>query len=278
VLAEAGSAESFPFHVVGAELPGLLPHFCHDLPSRVEPAIGRIREAYGLLCDDLSQETFVREVAWRVGSRSAAERAPVPDQYFPAGLYSARDDDVFIDCGAFDGHTLRVFLMRRVDSLWYRAYEPDPANRDELRRYVEALVEPTRSKVTIRDVATFDSPGEVRFSQAGDGSSVSDSGTLVVQTVRLDDEPISPPATFIKADVEGAERATMLGAERVIREARPVPAVCVYHRPEDLWELPILARAMCPDYAFFLRMHAQDGCETVLYAVPAERAVRSPRR
>lgn len=200
---------------------------------------------------------------------------PLPDQYFPHGLYGPREDEVFVDCGAYDGDTLQAFLRRNQSFTAYHAYEPDPGNAARLRESVGALPAPARGRVTVREAATFDAAGEARFTQAGDGSAMSSAGEVVVRTVRLDDEAISPPPTFIKADVEGAEEATLLGGAGTIRRSQPTLAFCVYHRPTDLWELPLLCHDLCPESRLHLRMHAGDGFDIVLYAVPPARSIRA---
>ena len=50
-------------------------------------------------------------------------------------------------------------------------------------------------------------------------------------------------------------------------------AVAAYHKQADLWELPRLVRDMAPDYRLFLRPHAGEGFDAVLYAIPPERVI-----
>ena len=73
--------------------------------------------------------------------------------------------------------------------------------------------------------------------------------------------------TFLKMDIEGSELAALRGAERIIREQRPKLAICVYHKPEDMWEIPSFILSCHPDYKLYLRHHSMLADETVLYAV-----------
>jgi Methyltransferase FkbM domain len=82
-----------------------------------------------------------------------------------------------------------------------------------------------------------------------------------------------PRPTFVKMDIEGAESAALAGSHRVIREGRPLLAVAAYHKQADLWELPRQIHDMMADYRMFLRPHAGEGFDAVLYAVPPERLV-----
>jgi hypothetical protein len=75
-------------------------------------------------------------------------------------------------------------------------------------------------------------------------------------------------ATDLKLDIEGAELDALRGARELISRSRPRLAVCVYHKPEHLWEIPLFLREMCPWCDFYLRSHGHYGFDTVMYAVP----------
>lgn len=62
--------------------------------------------------------------------------------------------------------------------------------------------------------------------------------------------------------------AVLQEAERVIRECKPKLVVSIYHRKEDIWEIPHLILTYCPDYRFYLRHYSFSEYDTVLYAVP----------
>jgi hypothetical protein len=92
-----------------------------------------------------------------------------------------------------------------------------------------------------------------------------------VNCVTIDEVVTDPPPTFVKMDIEGAEAAALTGSHRGIQEGRPLLAVAAYHKQADLWELPALVHEIMPAYDMFLRPHAGEGFETVLYAMPHER-------
>ena len=64
------------------------------------------------------------------------------------------------------------------------------------------------------------------------------------------------PLDYIKYDVEGSERAALTGSRAVIRFFAPTLLVSLYHRSEDLFDLPLLIRELNPDYHFYLRRMA----------------------
>lgn len=67
-------------------------------------------------------------------------------------------------------------------------------------------------------------------------------------------------------DIEGAEMDALRGMEKLMKRDRPKLAICVYHKPEDFWEIPLYIKSVVPEYTFILRHHSHDASETVLYA------------
>jgi hypothetical protein len=76
-------------------------------------------------------------------------------------------------------------------------------------------------------------------------------------------------------DIEGAEIDALNGASEAIKRFRPILAICVYHKPDHLWKVPLLISTYSDDYSLFLRPHDEEGWELVLYAVPPERLLRN---
>ena len=93
------------------------------------------------------------------------------------------------------------------------------------------------------------------------------SSDLEIEVRKLDDMLRDRKVTFLKMDIEGSELAALRGAERIIREQRPKLAICVYHKPEDMWEIPGFILNCHPDYKLYLRHYSISYTETVLYAV-----------
>ena len=78
---------------------------------------------------------------------------------------------------------------------------------------------------------------------------------------------------YIKMDIEGAEKEALQGARETIKDFTPNLAISIYHKPEDLWEIPILINEINPNYDFFIRCHNHLCLETVLYC--SKKAVKT---
>ena len=96
-------------------------------------------------------------------------------------------------------------------------------------------------------------------------------GTIAVSAETLDSLVDGGRPTFIKLDIEGFEVDALQGARKTIQREAPVLAVCVYHRQDHLWRIPLLLSSLRGDYAFFLRPHNEEGWDLLCYAVPRAR-------
>ena len=92
--------------------------------------------------------------------------------------------------------------------------------------------------------------------------------TVEVPLLTVDTLPIAEKVDYIKYDVEGAEVDAILGSRRTIERYRPALAVSLYHRPSDLYEIPLLLHRINPEYRFYLRRkYCLPAWELMLYAV-----------
>jgi FkbM family methyltransferase len=250
-----------------------LPYITIDLPTNVLEAKDGVLAGAELWSDERSLREYVGQVRWRLSGDFAALSPPEPNQYFAEGIVRVGADEVFVDCGAFTGDTL-LDVARRVPS-WraYHAFEPDPATFAILRSVADTLPASLAERVHLHRAATADRYGTAMFNATGLGSAqLSATGEYEVECLAIDETVTESPPTFIKMDIEGAEAAALTGATRAILEGQPLLAVSAYHKQADLWELPAMVHGMRPDYDLFLRPHAAEGFDTVLYGVWLERS------
>lgn len=74
--------------------------------------------------------------------------------------------------------------------------------------------------------------------------------------------------SFIKMDIEGADLEALKGCQNTIRRYHPKLAISVYHKPEDIIEIPCYIKELVPEYRLYLRHYGNGDTETVLYALP----------
>ena len=92
------------------------------------------------------------------------------------------------------------------------------------------------------------------------------------------EKAIKEKVTLINADIEGAELDMLKSMKEVITQCRPVMAICVYHKAEDLVEIPLFLKSILKGYSYILRKYEANIsvdpkriAELVMYAVPDER-------
>lgn len=253
----------------------LMPHGGVASPSAILGESEAVRAGALVWSDERSRSEYVRQIGWRLGLEQQDLAAPCPEQerYFPQDLFDLRADDIFVDCGAFDGDSLRDLLARRKNTLGgFVGLEPDPQNFARLSAYVDALPAELRSKIIVHPMAVAAKGGSIKFcATASPGSSVAADGEIEVESVALDALVAELHPTFIKMDVEGNELDALVGARGILECDRPILAICLYHKPEDLWQIPLFIKSVVPGYRLFLRRYAEDCWELVCYAVPESR-------
>lgn len=266
LLSEAGFASIISYFEIHERLQ-MAPEFWlaprHGLYERRE----EILQGLEFFQDSVSRQVYHDHLALRLTFDQSLLATPaIETQYAPADLAPVRQPMRLIDGGAFIGDTVDFFADRGVRMEAVAAFEPDMMN---FRKLVDAS-----PCYTEKGIETLLYPcglgaetGLLRFQGGnGAGSQLTESGDLHVQVLALDDVLPNFRPTLIKLDIEGAEPDTLKGACAMIHRGMPDLAVCVYHTPAHLWEIPRLISEMFPFYRFSLRSHRFNGFDTVLYA------------
>ena len=252
----------------------LTPHDGVEHPRKIFEQAESVRKAFALWADDTSRTEYLGLLKWytTLDPSVLPPHLPQKDIYFADELITPLTNEVFVDCGAFDGDSVSEFMERR-NRIFSQiiAIEPDPINCKALQARLDNLSFQTRNKVRVIQNAVGTRREVVMFNATGTaGSSIND-GSYQIQCVPLDDILADSAPTFIKMDIEGAEPDALLGARQVIGKYTPALAICLYHAQEHLWQIPLLIESLSDQYLFHLRSYADECWEIVCYGVPKKR-------
>lgn len=271
-LQTLGAERIVTFSALLGRYPELLPRMFWSPPEQLTTHTAEILQTFDLLADVCSRRSYLRAVRLRLfHDFEAANHIAQGRQYFPQDVFALSNNEVFVDCGAYDGDSMSDFIAESGGKFSkIIAFEADPHNARKLRSTAEGST--FSQAIKTFEMAVGGSNRVVRFSAEGvAGSSISISGTLEVQCSTLDTALIGESPTIIKMDIEGAESEALSGARQVIAAKRPILAICIYHRPADLWELPAQMLSLMPNSNIYLRSYSAEGFDLVCYAVPHER-------
>lgn len=188
-------------------------------------------------------------------------------------------EGVYIDCGVLDGDTIKGFI-KYCNGNYKKIIGFEP----QLNSYNNSLENIKDIKnVELINKGVYSLEGNLSFvnSIIGDGISgarIIDENfglpaDVIVPVVCIDKicDNLTDPVTFIKMDIEGSELEALKGAKNTILKDKPKLAICIYHKPEDIIEIPNFLYSLLPEKTFLIRHHnysMQGGdilVETVLY-------------
>jgi FkbM family methyltransferase len=142
-----------------------------------------------------------------------------------------RSGDVVLDMGCNLGTFTRLALDRGAGRVV--SFEPQPFYQRCIRKtFAKEIAE---GRVMLVEQPLWSEKKTVHFAGTSLVGHIADEG-IPMQTVTLDEIVARlglQKVDFLKADIEGAERHALLGAQATIKRFRPRIAFCVYHYPDD---------------------------------------------
>ncbi|MEH7384269.1 FkbM family methyltransferase [Bacillus sp. JJ1521] len=226
----------------------------------------KFTEVFNMLSDDESKDIFYERINYCITANNEylIPKQSTGPQYFDPEVISFSNDEIFIDGGAYIGDTVEGFL-KAVNGKYKKiyAFEPEDTKHQEFFKRLSS-----HNNIELKPFGLWKSNDVLRFSSENSGSSqVTQCGNIEIPVVSIDETLMREPVTFIKMDIEGAEIEALKGAEKTIKKYKPKLAICVYHKPLDLIEIPLYLKSIVPEYSFKLRHYNNSASETVCYAV-----------
>lgn len=246
-----------------------IPVFGSDLftPEYLREHRAQLEQVYGLLADAESRQIYADLIAYKLSGKLEYLYRHMGSREEDFGsILTSGPGSVYVDLGAYDGDTVEEFIRHcpEYGEIW--ALEPDPKNFRKLQAAAGEL-----PRVHLVPKGSYSGEGEQIFSaRGGRNSALAESGKKLrpVEMTSVDALLQGKPVDYIKMDVEGAERETLLGCRQTIAAWKPQLSVAAYHRTGDLWELPLLVKELCPEYRLYLRRHKYvPAWEILLYAI-----------
>ena len=228
----------------------------------------KIIECLGLFTDNMSREVYIRFL------QTHMIRKPIPipvceleEQYFPKDIRFTKGYSRFVNCGAYNGDTIKKLnnIIGKVEAII--CFEPDPENFQMLTQYLLSRKNEIAELVISFPCGVFSHETQLRFSIGNRiNSAISYKGDSVIQCIALDHVIPGFHPTFISMDIEGVELEALKGAEMIIKENKPDLAISVYHSPNHIWEIPLYIKSLNLEYKFYLHNYTSFPSETILYA------------
>ena len=189
--------------------------------------------------------------------------------YFAPDLIKLHENEVFVDAGVLNLETSLRFIEECQKSSIQRykihAFEPDNVSYEKCKDMLKNM---QGADIRLYNTGLWSEDMILHFTETGNAASrisAEQTGTSI-KTVALDN-CISGPVTFIKMDIEGAELEALKGSKEILKRYKPRLAISLYHKKEDLVEIPTYLKELVPEYKLYIRHYSNASVETVLYAV-----------
>lgn len=228
-------------------------------------------KAFDYLEDEESRKIFANIFCNRVApqySEYKYEELCTLPQYFPKDLFNISNEESIVDCGAYIGDTLEEFL--KISNNNYKKYYCFELDKENYRTLLENCSKVNKDKkIECFNYGVFNQNKEISYGRMSSSDSFSiynSKETTIAKVVKLDEILKNKEITMIKMDIEGSEMKALEGCSEIIKEQKPKMAICVYHRINDLWDIPLYLKQTNPEYKVAIRHHANYWVsETVCY-------------
>ena len=170
--------------------------------------------------------------------------------------YKITSKDIVFDCGGNMG-LFSLYCASKGATVY--SFEPMSYVRDFLK--ISQSLYPT--KINIIEAGVGDKNRVINFTQTFNPGASSNikyhlhhSPTIYKEQgkiISIDDfckkNNIFP--TFIKADIEGGEKDMLIGAKNILQNNKPIIHLCLNHKDNDIFELPMIVKQINDDYNFY---------------------------
>jgi FkbM family methyltransferase len=241
----------------------------HDFLRQTDIDTASIEKLKSILSDEESKKLVDKLIEKRKsGFMDYTDVQSTGSEYFIDDFFTKHDDEVFIDCGGYDGDTIEEFGIwteNKFKAVY--SFEPDELILEKMRKNMYKYDD----RVHIIPKGVWSHKTRLSFENtdgmySGHITNENNKQMSYIECVSLDEVLNDEKVTFIKMDIEGAEIPALLGAKNIILRDKPKLAICIYHKPNDLWEIPLMLKEWVPEYDMHIRHFGRRYYSTILYA------------
>ena len=212
------------------------------------------QQVYDRLADDESKKAYENVLKFKISGK--VDYLYSCNEYDKGKIYKdilkLKSDETIIDCGAYDGDTIREFTAStggKYNHIY--ALEPDGKNFKKLCRNTNGM-----QGLFLYNAGAWCKNETLIFERkAGRNSKLSSVGEPM-EFKAIDDLINDDSVSLIKMDIEGAELKALCGCEKTIKRCKPKLYICSYHRNEDMFALPQKIWELNKDYKIYFRHSA----------------------
>lgn len=208
----------------------------------------KLQQTYAILADDLSKKVFLDMLNYKFSGKIHYLFDHVTQRQDDLQLLDLNKDEIYYDLGAYTGDTaLEIPAKARV------LVEADYKNFGKLQNNL-----PKSNNNILINAAIWKEEGLIQFSnQSGRAASIygTKSSTITCTTIDKIVEKTKLIPTYIKMDLEGAEKEALAGGANTIQQYKPKMLIAAYHFNEDIFDIPLLLHQLNPNYQIYLRKH-----------------------
>jgi FkbM family methyltransferase len=182
-----------------------------------------------------------------------------------------KNGNVVFDCGACVGEMSTIFAALVGDTGQVHTFDPIPLHTKFIKYH--ARINPKLSNVFFINELAIDSMCKKNILESGsdDTTNISPGGLMIdnFDSITIDQYVLDKSINqldYIKMDIEGYELNALKGSKNTIIKFKPKLAICLYHKPDDLWNIINLLKTYNPNYSFMFGHHSPVDYEAVLYA------------
>lgn len=224
----------------------------------------KYKAVYNMLADDISKKVYLERMKRVYLLNDISEIvSPAQEEYFDK-INVIKESEVFIDCGGFDGRTSLRFI-ERCNGKYKKiiVFEPEGCKKELIEQNLAG------ENYLLYQYGVWSEDATLYFEARGDvASHVSERVSEdTIEVVALDQYVYHEAPTLIKMDIEGSELNALVGGKRTIQTYKPKLVICLYHKPEDLFEIPLYIKSLNNDYNLYIRQYSNTRYETVCYAI-----------